>query len=326
MPTEPEIAAHAAAIVEILRRHDRILVAAHGAPDGDAVGCTIAMGWILKAMGKEAVLLNASGLPAHFSWMSSPGRIYRRMYELPFWPELVVALDCGDAWRLGKELLEALPRIPSVNIDHHLGNPAYGSLYNWIEPGMAAVGQMVAALADAAGIPITGPLAESIYVSLVSDTGSFTYGNTTPAVFTLAARLLAGGLDAGSVRDRMDNQWSMAKTRLWGTLLRSISLEHEGRVALCRVTLDELGEAGAVKEDIEGFAEQMRKIQGVRIAVLLREDKPSGSKLSLRSCGEDDVREVAAQFGGGGHKNAAGARLDMTLDKAVPAVLAALKL
>ena len=261
----------------IIQQFDNIVIVAHGSPDGDAIGATGAMGSLVKALGK---------------------------------PGLIIVLDCGDAWRMGKELLAVFPEYPSVNIDHHLGNPMFASLGNWVDPGMAATGQMVAAVADAAGVPLTGELAQCVYLSLVSDTGSFTHGNTSAAVFTLAARLVANGLDAAAMREKLDNQWSMPKTKLWGKLMQTLSLECDGTVAVCPVTMEEIGSFGAVREDLEGFAEQMRRIKGVRVAVLIRQDPGNRCKLSLRSSGSDDVRSVAALFGGGGHLNAAGATID----------------
>ncbi len=313
-------------LAALFAEQNRILVAAHGNPDGDAVGATGALGWVLQAMGRDFALYNATGLPEHLSWMPLPAPVYTRLNALPFKPELIVALDCGDAWRLGPELAEFLPHCPSVNIDHHLGNPEFGSLINWVAPDMAAAGQMVAATADAAGVALAGPLAECIYVSLVSDTGSFTHANTDAAVFSLAARLLDNGLDAASVRNRLDNQWTLAKAALWGKLLGKLRLKCEGTVCVCEVSMREIAACGAVKDDLEGFVEQMRRIRGVRAALLVREDYPGRCKISLRSTGNDDVRQTAALFGGGGHKNAAGATLDATLSKATRLVLEALNL
>ncbi len=313
-------------IMEAVCAADRILVAAHASPDGDAIGSSAGLVWLLRSLGKEAVLFNASGIPDYLKWMPIPGPVVRYLSEMPFKPNLVVSLDCGDAWRLGNELSEALPRYPSINIDHHPGNPAFGSVDNWIDPGMAATGQMVALLADAAGKPLAGELAACLYVSIVTDTGSFSHGNTSADVLLLASRLIRGGLDAACIRDALDNQWSLCKTRLWGQLMQRIRLECGGRVGLCEVSLAELTEAGASKSDLEGFVEQIRRIHGVRVALLAREDSAGRTKISLRSVGNDDVREIAALFGGGGHKNASGATMDMALHKAVEAVLEQLRL
>lgn len=310
-------------LVETLRDHDHFLVAAHGSPDGDAIGATGAMGHLLQAMGKSVVLYNANTLPDHLRGVPLSGPLWNTLRHLPFKPKTVVALDSGDVWRLGNDLADVLHRYPTINIDHHRGNPNFGTLANWVDPDMAACGQMVATLADAAGVPLCGELAACVYISLVADTGSFTHGNTSAAVFTLAARLVENGLDAAALRDRMDNTWTQGKARLWGTLLQKLRLEKGGAVCLCTVTLPEIGACGANKEDMEGFVEQMRRLRGVRVAMLLREDHPRRCKVSLRSSGPDDVRAMAGRFGGGGHTNAAGATLDMSLTQAVETCLQA---
>lgn len=283
LPLNPE----AVRLAALINRYDRILVASHGNPDGDAIGATAALGHALEALGKQVLLYNATGLPEALSWVPLSGKLHTRISRLPYKPHLVIALDCGDMWRLGNDLADAMHRFSSINIDHHLGNPAFGTLDNWVDPGMAATGQMVAALAEAMQVPLEGPLAQCVYLSLVSDTGSFSHGNTTAAVFQLAARLVENGLDAARVREQLDNQWSLAKTRLWGKLMQTVRLEAQGTVALCTVNLAEISALNAHKDDLEGFVEQMRRIRGVRVALLAREDNSTRTKISLRSTGDE---------------------------------------
>ena len=314
------------ALLAVIREHDNILVAAHANPDGDAIGSTGAMGCILKAMGKRFAMYNPSGLPEYLNWVQLPGMIHTSLPLLPFKPGLVISLDCGDVWRMGSDLAAVFGNCPSLCIDHHLGNPQFASLGNWVDPGKAATAQMVAAVADAAGVPLEGILAQCIYLALVTDTGSFTHSNTSAAVFTLAARLLAGGLDAAAIRNKLDNQWSLAKFRLWGRMMGDVRLEHNGQTAICAFDVNTVGSCGAMKEDIEGFCEKMRQIRGVRVAILLRRDPGNICKLSMRSSGNDDVRAVASLFGGGGHLNAAGATFSAeTFDLAIREVLDAVK-
>lgn len=317
--------AEACRVVETLRAHNHIVVAGHGNADSDAIGATSALGYLLRSLGKDFALYNATGVPEHLAWLSLPAPVHTRISALPFKPKLFVALDSGDIWRLGDELAEKLHHYPSINVDHHLGNPEYGSLANWIDPGMASTGQMVATLADICEVPLRGGLAQGIYLSLVGDTGSFSHGNTTAAVHYLAARLLEGGLDAAGLRNQLDNQWTCAKTRLWGHLMQNLHLEDNGRIGVAIVSRDLLREHKASKEDLEGFVEQLRRIKGVRIGLLIREDAPKRCKISLRSSGDDDVRAVAARYEGGGHKNAAGATLNKSLDSILELLLPALR-
>lgn len=315
-----------AELAELLKRYDRILVAAHANPDGDAVGASVALGWALRGLDKNVLLYNATGFPEYLGWLHLPSPLFRSLDELPSPPGLVVALDSGDAGRLGPELGALLGRVPSVNIDHHLGNSAYGSLYNWVDPGMSSTGEMVGMVAEALGVPLTGILAESLYVALVSDTGSFAYDSTTPGSLRLAARLTENGLNVPAVRGRLDNSWSEPKLRLWGRLMQEARLVEDGRLAVVLVSRALLDELGAVREDCEGFVEQLRRVRGVRVAAILREVEPEAdghacTRVSLRSTGADDVRAVAAQFGGGGHKNAAGATLPLDMKRALTVML-----
>lgn len=315
-----------AELAELLKRHDRVLVAAHTNPDGDAVGSSVALGWALREMDKNVLLYNATGFPEYLSWLRLPSPLFTSLDRLPSPPELVVGLDCGDADRLGPDLRSLLEVVPSVNIDHHPGNSGYGSLYNWVDPAMAATGEMVGLLAEALGVPLSGALGEAVYVALASDTGSFAYGNTTPGSLRLAARLMESGLNLPAARARLDNTWTEPRLRLWGRLMQEARLLEDGRLAVALAGRTLLEETGAGREDLEGFVEQLRRLRGVRVALTLRETEPGadgrpGSRASLRSSDGDDVRAVAVQFGGGGHKNAAGATLPLEPERALAVML-----
>ena len=104
----------------IIQQFDNIVIVAHGSPDGDAIGATGAMGSLVKALGKRFVLYNATGIPDYLEWVPLPGKLVTKPSAIPFKPGLIIVLDCGDAWRMGKELLAVFPEYPSVNIDHHL--------------------------------------------------------------------------------------------------------------------------------------------------------------------------------------------------------------
>jgi phosphoesterase RecJ-like protein len=313
----------AAKIATVLRESDNILVAAHAGPDGDAIGATAAMGWLLQCLGRRFALYNMSGMPTSCAWLRMPQPLISSLEALPFTPKLLVALDCGDAHRLGPEPARLLETLPSINLDHHLDNPHFGSQENWVDPDMASTGQMVAEVACAAGVPLSGGLAEGVCFSLVSDTGSFAFGNTNAAVFRLMAELLDGGLDFAGLRERMDTQWSLARSFVWGRLLGKVESRRDGRLLLCVVRREDMEACGTASEDLEGFVELLRRHRGTRLAVMLREDAPERCKLSLRSFGEVDARALALRFGGGGHKNAAGATMHEPVDSALEKVIAA---
>lgn len=306
----PEAAQH---IVQLLGQHDHILVAAHTNPDGDALGACAAMGYILQAMGKNFVIYNESPLPASLGWLPMPYPLCHDLKALPFVPQLAIILDCGDLHRTGSALTAFLPDIASINIDHHVATPAYASLYNWIDSSMAATGQMVAYIAKAADIALKGPLAENLFVAIVTDTGSFSYSNTSSAVLRLAAEMLDNGLDIAALRDNMENRLSLPGLRLQGELLCRFTLHNNNRVAFVLVHQEDFVRYHASKEDIDGIINRLRQVRGVMIAAVLREDSPQLCKLSLRSSGDINVRSIAASLGGGGHKNASGATLALSL-------------
>lgn len=321
--THPDYAP-AARLAETLRTRDRIVITAHANPDGDALGSMAALGLGLRELGKTVALCNASGVPDYLRWMPLSGPVLQKPHMLPFSPELAVVLDCGDAQRMG-DIADAMLALPSINVDHHLENPQFGSVDNWTEPRMAATGQMVAAMLYALDVPLTGRVGEAVYASLSSDTGGFSHDNTSACVFALAAHLVERGVDVPRVRQLMDNQWEARRMHLWGTLMQEFRLERAGSIALSAVPLKTLARHGALKEDLEGFVEQLRRLRGVAVSALVREDHPACCKVSLRSTGDVDVRSMAAAFGGGGHRNAAGATLRMPLEEAVKAVVHAAK-
>ncbi len=307
-------------LLAALRRHQRVLVAAHAHPDPDAMGSSLAMAWTLRAIGVDALVFNEDGMPAFLNFLTLPGPVLSSLESLPCEPDLVVCLDCGDRARLGDALQPLLDRVPTVNIDHHLGNPLFGSEANWVEPGMAASGELVARIAKALRVPLQGALAEALYVAISADTGNFSYSNTTPGALRLVAEMVEDGLNLPRLRERMETNWTETRMRLWGRVMQDVRILEDGRLAAALITLDTLRAYRATSEDTEGIVEQMRKLAGVRVSLMLREEEKNGRvqvKASLRSSGKDNVRDVAAQFGGGGHRNAAGATLPLDAEKAL---------
>ena len=186
-------------ISEIIKGRDGFLVASHYNPDGDAIGSVCAMGHILAHLGKRFTLYNPSGLPDRYSFVNQPAPIQRELPAvLPAW---TIVMDCGADERMGAPLLSRASETSFINIDHHLGNNDFG-IVNWVDPSQPAVGSMLAALATEVGVPLEGGLAECLYLAISTDTGFFTYGNTTPESLELAADMLrnaSGGTIAAPI-------------------------------------------------------------------------------------------------------------------------------
>lgn len=317
------------------RAAGRALVATHISPDGDAVGSAAALAHIAVSLGAETRIFLPEPLPTALSPLALPAPVVKSLADCDGWaPDLVITADCGAAKRAGPDMaaLLARERFPapawrearSVNIDHHHGNPAFADI-NWVEPERAATGELVGAFAESLGLPLTGGLGEALYLALVTDTGNFTYANTTADCLRLAARIVAAGLDVADFTERYENVWSIKRMHLWGRLLSELSVHENGAVVACVVPRRYLDDLGLDNGDLEGFASWMRRLRGARASLFVREDGPGNSKISLRSMGDVDVRAVAALFGGGGHTAAAGAEIALPPEEAAGVVLEALK-
>lgn len=308
-------------ICRILKEEDDFLVAAHFNPDGDALGSTAAMGYILEKLGKRFRLYNQSGLPESMEWFKTPSPI---LTEIPKgFDGWYIVLDCGDAPRMGESLMNSLDPEKSINIDHHIGNSGFAAV-NWVDTNRPAVGEMITLIARELKISLSGHLGEAVYLSIATDTGFFTYNNTKPETLEIIADILRYGLDLGEFVPKIRNQWTMKRINLWTIALSKVELHHDGQTALIFITQEMLDESGATGSDCEGLVSFILRIRGVRVAVLIREDSPMRYKFSLRSQSRDNVQAVASLFGGGGHKNASGGLIennpDTVRDKLISAI------
>lgn len=299
-------------VSQIIRENDNFLVTSHANPDGDAIGSMSAMGHMLRSMGKKFSLFNESRLPEKYDWVNLPAPIQNR-YE-PGKHSWIIVLDCGDFERTGKELPSKASE-PVINIDHHRGNPAFGQI-NWVDVSSSSVGEMVADLAEHLGHEPDTAMAEGIYLALVSDTGFFTFGNTSPKVLELSARLIRRGINPGRINADILNQWTIARLHLHGIAMQQARFFLDQRVGLVAVSRAMLNETGATPDDCEGLVNIVRNVKNVEVAISMREDKSGRIKFSLRSNDDVNVQLMAAELNGGGHKNASGGIIESSLEKA----------
>ena len=311
--------AGAQAAADALAKIDNVLIAAHVNPDGDAIGSMAACGWILKRLGKSFALYSPSGLPAALDFLRLPGPVYPFLSALPFEPAAAIYVDCSEPGRLGEELSGHWQDWPSVNIDHHLCDHGLGSLASFVDPAAAAACQLVAYVACALNLPLTGGLAEAVGTGLLTDTGNFTHNNSSADVFSLCALLERNGCSLPAIGESLRSGWELKKMHLWGRLFAAA--EQRDRIAWAFIPAAVLRETGCGGEELEGFIDWLRRLRGVDVALTLRQ-LDSGSenvrsradasafKFSLRSRGDINVQRIAAEFGGGGHKNAAGGAVE----------------
>jgi phosphoesterase RecJ-like protein len=311
-------------IVRQLKRSERIFVASHESPDGDAVGSLLATYLVLKAMGSQVVCYNPSQIPAVYRFLPGVDAITRDPSTVAGCDTAVI-LDCGNLSRIGK-LSDQVAAMPSViNIDHHVTNTKFGT-HRLIDTEACATAAIIYRLAKAAGWPISGAVATCLYTGILTDTGSFRFSNTNREVFAICDDLTALGVDPYAVAQHVYGTYSLGRIKLLNLALDSIELSANGRMSIMTLTQQMLNATRTQPEDADGLINYARRIEDVKVAALIQElADPEGNPLqatngprrsyhvSLRSDGSVDVAEIAMSFGGGGHPNASGFSIETTL-------------
>lgn len=311
-----------------MARAERIVLTTHVQPDGDGIGSEVALARFLRARGKSVTILNPHPTARRFRFLEPDPRI------VAFEPEaaeraleeadLLVVLDISVPERLGR--LEPLVErfAPDVVIlDHHTGPPRIPGL-DVRDVEASATGEIVYRLLhEWADDEITPEIATALYAAIAYDTGGFRHANTTARTHEIVADLLRRGADTVTANRWIFESLSLGRVRLTARVLADFSLEADGRIAWAGIPRTLLEETGASSEDVEGLAESLRAIEGVDVAILLKEVHDGATKVSLRSVPSRDVQEFAARFGGGGHRNASGIYLEEPLGDAVRRVVPA---
>ena len=320
--TAPANNASFAEIAKVLRAARTVAVLSHVRPDGDAFGSQLALALSLRALGKEVTVWNEDGILEKYSFMPGAELLARPPAE-PRSFDLGVALDTAIQSRLGTAG-EAVRAATWINIDHHPTNPRYGD-YTYIDPVAPATGQILFELLSSEALPLDRDIAENLFVAISTDTGSFQYPNTTARTFEIGAALLRHGVDVGRVSQLLYETYPRRRVELLRDLLGTMRFEAEGQVASFSLSLAVAKSLGVLPEDNEGLIDHIRAIKGVIVAVFFEELVEGKVRVSMRS--KTDAADVAAicqQFGGGGHKLAAGARVRGTLAEVEQKVLKAI--
>lgn len=286
---------------EIRARH-RFLISSHARPDGDSIGSQLAMAFALEAMGKEVRIVNADPAPDHYQDFPGMERIeIATAVERPS-VDAVIVMECSDLTRTG---VSGLEHAFVINIDHHAGNRMYGAL-NWHDEASAACGEMVFDLVQALGVPLTLEIATHIYLAILTDTGSFHHSNITPRTFDICRQCVEAGVTPAVMARRVFDSNSFGKLKLIGALLDDMELVDEGRLAVLHMDDQMLAATGSTNNDTEGLINLPLTAREIQAVVFFKETGAGEVRVSMRSKYDVDVRQVASEFGGGGHKNAAG--------------------
>ncbi len=306
-------------IIDRLKRSNRVLIASHTNPDGDAIGSLLAAGFFLSFLGKEVTLFNESPIPVVYRFLSGVERVVDVLGEANAFDTGVV-LDCGDLTRVGRAapVFEALPVV--INIDHHVTNTRFGH-FQLIDPEACATAELIYRLIEAMGVPVRPEMAGAIYTGILTDTGSFRFSNTNRRAFEICEKMVARGVDPYRIAQQVYGTYSLGRIKLLNLALDSIVVSQNGRLSMMAVTRQMIRETKTRPEDTDGLINYAKGIKDVKVAVLIEElnhdDKAAESRkpyhVSLRSDGSVDVAAIAAAFGGGGHSSAAGFSIEATL-------------
>ncbi|MCC6749614.1 MAG: bifunctional oligoribonuclease/PAP phosphatase NrnA [Deltaproteobacteria bacterium] len=294
-------------VSDTIARARRVLVTSHPSPDGDAVGCIVATALALEGRGQTVVAYNPDPIPRRFRFLEGSERITSALPAEPC--DVTVVLDCSDSRMFpgGEPPWHLLGTV--LVIDHHKTQGSLGHLV-YRDPSAAAVGVLLHRVFSYLAVELTVPVAEALYCSILSDTGSFRYQNTDPEAMRVAAELLEVGVDPWRVASHIYETRPKGELELLALVLRTLQVAGDGMAASLTVSPEMLTETGCTSDMVDGFINYARGIDGVEVAVLLRPD-PGGVRVSMRSRGTVDVSEIAQQFGGGGHRNAAGCTLPL---------------
>jgi len=288
-------------IVDAIRQRQRFVLSSHSRPDGDSIGSQLAMAFALRALGKEVHLVNFDRAPAPL--LQFPGVAAIEIADRVSGEyDAAIIMECGDLARTG---VAGLDRFYVINIDHHPGNAAYGQL-NWFDSSAAACGEMVLDLIDALGVPLQVDIATHIYLAILTDTGSFHYSSISPRTFDICRRTLEAGVDPVLVARNVYDSNNMGRLKLFGSVLSAMQLDPTGRIAIVYLDHEMAREAGGTYEDTEGLINLPLTVKEIEAVVFFKQTEGDEYRVSMRSKGEVDIGAIAKQFGGGGHKNAAG--------------------
>jgi phosphoesterase RecJ-like protein len=300
---------------EVLRRR-RFLLTSHARPDGDSIGSQLAMAFALDALGKEVRIVNADPAPDHYQDFPGMERI-EIASSVTADVDAVIVMECSDLSRAGVAGLEGKYLI---NIDHHAGNRLYGDL-NWHDESAAACGEMVFDLIRELAAPLTPQIATHIYLAILTDTGSFHHSNITPRTFDICRQTVEAGVNPAIMARRVFDSNSFGKLKLIGALLDSMELVDDGRLAVLYMDDRMLEQCNCTNNDTEGLINLPLTAREIQAVVFFKVTPDGEVRVSMRSKYDVDVRRVANEFGGGGHKNAAGFTVNGSLEHVKPTIV-----
>jgi phosphoesterase RecJ-like protein len=318
--SEGQPAAGREQVLERIRDDQRFVLATHENIDGDALGSLVATQGLLRALGKDSLMFlgpNEFPLPNEYSFFELDGLISSPPEDIA--QRTAIFLDCGNIDRNSAAVLRDGAHL--LNIDHHHDNTLFGSV-NHVVADASCTAEIVWDLMGDLGVAPTRPIAEALYVGLITDTGRFMYESTGPKAHEMAAQLITAGVDVQGVYRRLFEDVPMAKLELLALALGQIQRFDGGSLTLVALSAQDFNKAAAQTSHSEGIIDHLRAVESTKVAALVRElldpERRGQRKVSLRATDDAvDVSAIARAQGGGGHRRAAGFSTTLAVDELI---------
>lgn len=313
-------------ILSEIQKAKNILLALHVSPDGDCLASVLAMDLVLRKMGKKVKIISYSQINdrlSYFNQFSSVNKIEIEDFsEINFSKfDLFIALDTAQERMITRSLYPKLPaNIKTINIDHHVTNPKFGDI-NLILSS-SSTSEIIYTLLEFWKIPISKNLAKILFGGIFSDTGCFQYPMTSPQTFLIASDLLNKGASLDEAVLAIFRSYNFITLKYWGKILDNLRIDESKKFIWSTISLEDKENLGIYPSDMESASSLFAPIvEGTEFGIILIEERPLQIRGSLRSRKNFDVLKIAIECGGGGHKQAAGFSLDMSLEQAEKKVL-----
>jgi len=297
-------------VIEKINAAEKIVLLVHENPDGDAIGSIIALFKALSKLGKD-VKGSIEKAPVNCEFLlNSIGKEIKTFNKIDLSEEydLCIALDCGDLNRLGEAKVLFVNAKDTACLDHHFTNDSFSNA-NYIRPDAAATGEIIFDLLKAMNIEIDNEIATALYAAIISDTGNFSHNNTTKRTFQIVSELVELNINVSKIAYHLFSESSLNRIIFMGKLLQNVELFLNGKLAILTASKEDVENFNLVTSELDGMVDYARYIKGVEVGIFI---KPFNDiqKISIRSNGKIDVSGIAGQFNGGGHKFAAGCRVN----------------
>jgi len=298
-------------VFNLINSSQNICIAGHKAPDGDCIGSVMALYEFLKPFNKKLTVYIDGIIPFNYKPFVKEDVIAKEYDNNEF--DLLFVLDCSDAERLGKfkDVLKNAKK--SVCIDHHKTNESYADI-NIIDSSMSSTGELLYDILKISGRQLTKQIAEYIYIAILTDTGKFSYSNTTGQTHEKTAELIELGVDVAEIDNIVYNSKPSNVVKAFIECIGGIELYYDNKFGITSITKDILERNNVNMGDIDGVVEFIREIKEVEVSCVLKEYEEKNTKVSLRSKNDIDVSAVSVKFRGGGHARAAGFEIDDTVE------------